>query len=114
MDWRNFYLGAWLTPIKMKMVLAVILLLLSGAAVLLSFKGRESSKITLVLYSLCLAVVISLGWFGGRLVYGEKDQGKFKKLSNRRKIFLLPIAIFVMLTEEIKLVPLSRCATLTI
>ncbi|MGV8057233.1 MAG: hypothetical protein AB2L12_04220 [Smithellaceae bacterium] len=31
MDWRNFYLGAWLTPVKMKMILAVILLILSGA-----------------------------------------------------------------------------------
>jgi uncharacterized membrane protein len=88
MDWRHFYLGAWLTPIKIKMVLAVILLILSFAAFLLGFKGKESSKITLALYSLCLITVIGLGWFGARLVYGDQIQGSSKQYQNGEKIFV--------------------------
>lgn len=86
-DWRNFYLGAWLTPIKIKMVLAVILLILSFAAFLSGFKDKESSKIILALYSLCLLIVIGLGWFGARLVYGEQIRGSSKKYQSGEKIF---------------------------
>jgi uncharacterized membrane protein len=87
MDWRNFYLGAWLTPIKIKMVLAVILLILSFAAFLLGFKGKESSKITLTLYSLCLIIVIGIGWFGARLIYGEQVLPSSKNYPIGEKIF---------------------------
>ena len=104
MDWRHFYLGAWLTPIKIKMVLAVILLILSFAAFLLGFKGKESSKITLVIYSLCLILVICLGWFGARIVYGEQmlPSSKYYPIGEK---YLRLIATFVMLMEVIKLVP---------
>jgi uncharacterized membrane protein len=88
MDWRNFYLGAWLAPIKMKMVLAVILLLLSGTAVIMGFRGRESSRIILAFYSICLLAVIGLGWFGGRLVYGEKVMEISKNYQVGEKIFM--------------------------
>jgi uncharacterized membrane protein len=88
MDWRHFYLGAWLAPIKIKMVLAVILLILSFAALLLGFKGKESSKITLTLYSLCLIIVIGLGWFGARLIYGEQMLPSSKNYPIGEKIFI--------------------------
>jgi uncharacterized membrane protein len=88
MDWRQFYLGAWLTPIKIKMVLAVILLILSFAALLLGFKGKESSKIALTLYSLCLIIVIGLGWFGARIIYGEQMLSSSKNYPGGEKIFV--------------------------
>jgi len=87
MDWRHFYLGAWLTPIKIKMVLGVILFILSLTTFLLGFKGKESSKITLAFYTLCLITVVGLGWFGGRVVYGEKIQESSKNYPIGEKIF---------------------------
>jgi uncharacterized membrane protein len=74
-DWRHFYAGAWITPIKMKMGLAAVLFTLSLAAVMLGFKGKENTKTTLALSTLSLVVVVLLGWYDARLVYGEKPQG---------------------------------------
>jgi len=88
MDWRHFYLGAWLTPVKMKMVLAIFLLILSFTAFLLGFKGKESSKITLTLYGLCLIIVIGLGWFGARIIYGEQVPASSKNYPIGEKIFM--------------------------
>ncbi|MDQ1277699.1 MAG: hypothetical protein QG555_740 [Thermodesulfobacteriota bacterium] len=70
-DWRHFLGGAWLVPIKMKMLLAGILVLLAAVSFVLGAKGRESSGAVLSLYTLCLITVVLLGWFGARLVYGE-------------------------------------------
>jgi uncharacterized membrane protein len=70
MDWRHFYRGGWLTPIKIKMVLAGILLILSFLALLKGAKGKESSNLMPFLYTLCIIVVIGLGWFGGRVANG--------------------------------------------
>ncbi|MDD5169955.1 MAG: c-type cytochrome [Syntrophales bacterium] len=78
-DWRHFYGGAWLTPIKMKMILAGMLFLLSLAALVTGSKGREASRTTLALYVLCFITVVLLGWFGARLVYGEKSQARASK-----------------------------------
>jgi mono/diheme cytochrome c family protein len=71
MDWRHFYLGAWLTPIIIKMVLAVVFFIFALAAFLFGFTGKEGSKIALALYTLCLITVVALGWFGARVVSGE-------------------------------------------
>lgn len=88
MDWRHFYIGAWLTPIKIKMVLVVILLIFSFVAFLLGFKGKESSKMTLVLYTLCLIIIIGLGWYGARIVYGEQMLPTSKNYPIGEKIFI--------------------------
>ncbi|MGV8057232.1 MAG: c-type cytochrome [Smithellaceae bacterium] len=42
----------------------------------------------LVLYSFCLLLVIGLGWFGGRLVYGEKVMEISKNYQVGERIFL--------------------------
>lgn len=87
-DWRHFYLGAWLTPIKIKMVLAVILLFLSFVTFLLGFKGKKSSRITLALYTFCLITIICLGWYGARIVYGEQMPPHSNKYPIGEKIFI--------------------------
>ena len=74
MDWRHFYASAWLTPLKMKMGLATALFIITGTAVVLGFKGKENAKANLALSTLILLVVVLLGWYGARLVYGEKPQ----------------------------------------
>ena len=71
MDWQHFYSGAWIIPIIMKMVLAVVLL------VLLLFALIPSRPQTpLFLYGLCLLVVSGRGFFGGEVVYGTRSTVK--------------------------------------
>jgi cytochrome c2 len=72
MDWYHFYGGSLLFPIKMKLILAGILIIFLLLAVIIGFFGETFSKIVIALYVLCLVSVIGLGYFGGELVYGNK------------------------------------------
>ena len=72
MDWQHFYGGALLFPIKMKLILAGILIVFLTLAVIFGFFGETFSKLVISLYVLCLFSVIGLGYFGGELVYGTK------------------------------------------
>ena len=72
MDWLHFYGGSLLFPIKMKLILAGILIVFLILAVIFGFFGETFSKIVISLYVLCLFTVIGLGYFGGELVYGTK------------------------------------------
>jgi uncharacterized membrane protein len=72
MDWQHFYGGSFLFPIKMKLVLAGILVIFLLLAVIFGLFGEAFSKIIVCLYVLCLLTVIGLGYFGGELVYGTK------------------------------------------
>ena len=73
MDWQHFYGGSFLFPIKMKLILAGILIIFLILAVIFGFFGETFSKIVISLYALCLVTVIGLGYFGGELVYGTKS-----------------------------------------
>lgn len=88
MDWRHFYLGGWLMPIKIKMILAFVLLILSFLAFLSGFSAGEESKLMLFLYTLCVIIVIGLGWFGSRVVNGETVQAHSKQHPVGEKIFI--------------------------
>lgn len=73
MDWQHIYGGAWLVPIRVKMVLAgilIVLLLLAWAA---SRRQNEALSGRLILYGLCLVTVTALGYFGGELIYGPRS-----------------------------------------
>ena len=72
MDWQHYYAGAWLFPIKMKLALAILLLVLLVFAVSIGHKADSISKQALIVYALCLLNVTALGYFGGELVYGTK------------------------------------------
>jgi len=73
-DWQHFYNGAWLNPIKFKLILAGILFILLAVAVFFG-RRRETAPKGLILASVTLAVITAtlLGWFGARLVYGGKS-----------------------------------------
>ncbi len=73
MDWQHFYGGVWLTPIIVKMILALVLLVLFLLVLILNFRKERNSKLTLTLYSLGLLTVLFLGFFGAQLVYGGKS-----------------------------------------
>jgi uncharacterized membrane protein len=73
-DWQHFYGGAWLFPIKIKVVLAVVLLVLLILALVVRRGGRATAGKTIAFYGLCLLTVITMGYFGGELVWGKRAQ----------------------------------------
>jgi uncharacterized membrane protein len=72
MDWQHRFGGAYLFEIKMKLVLAGILLFLLLVAVVYAALSGTFTKTLVAIYALCLLTVIGLGYFGGELVYGTK------------------------------------------
>ena len=76
MDWQHRFGGAYLFEIKMKLVLAGILLFLLLVAVVYAALTGTFSKTIVAIYALCLLTVIGLGYFGGELVYGTKAGAK--------------------------------------
>lgn len=72
MDWQHFYGGTWLLPIRIKMILAVLLIFLLALAWSLSRKASKVLRRRLIVYGLCVAVVTGLGFFGGELIYGPR------------------------------------------
>lgn len=76
MDWQHFYGGAALFPIKMKIVLACVLLIFLALAAIFGLLGKTFSSIEFTLYLLCLLSAAGLGYFGGELVFGTKSAEK--------------------------------------
>ncbi|MDY0039100.1 MAG: c-type cytochrome domain-containing protein [Desulforhabdus sp.] len=73
LDWQHFYVGAWIFPIKMKMLLAMVLLVLLSTTALLALKGVRTSKGILLMYLCCFLTVMAIGYFGGELVFSAKS-----------------------------------------
>ena len=71
-DWQHFYGGSLLFPIKMKLILAGILIIFLIFTVVFGLIGETFSKIFIPLSVICLVTVVGLGYFGGELVYGTK------------------------------------------
>jgi uncharacterized membrane protein len=94
MDWQHFYRGAWLLPIKIKMVLSGILFLLFllGAWAFIS-KGKFRTKALLILSTLGLFVVGLLGFFGGQLVYRDETPRGAKAYAVGENIFVAQCVI---------------------
>ena len=76
LDWKYYYAGAWLFPIKMKIMLAGLLLILLVFALSAGHKAETVSKSAVILYAFCLLNVTALGYFGGELVFGGKSAGQ--------------------------------------
>ena len=73
-DWQHFYEGAWLSPIKVKLALSGILVILLFIALMVGRKAKTETKGLLIIYTLCFLTVIVIGYFGGQLVFeGEED-----------------------------------------
>jgi len=70
MDWHQYYGGAWLFPIKMKILLAVSLILLLSFSLRFRPGFAGGSKAALVVYALCFLNAVAIGYFGGELVFG--------------------------------------------
>lgn len=70
MDWQHFYAGAWIPPIKIKLVLAAVLIVWVSAGIFIAHKRGPGSGLVMVNYSVSFILVVVLGYFGGDLVYG--------------------------------------------
>lgn len=73
LDWQHYYAGQWMHPIRMKMGLAAALLFLLLVTVLLDRQSNTGSAKRLILYFLCFAVAVTIGWYGGQIVFGSKE-----------------------------------------
>ena len=71
-DWQYFYAGSLLFPVKMKLGLALALVLLLFVVVFESTRRKKVTFFLLLLHLLCLLLVIGIGYFGGELVFGKK------------------------------------------
>ena len=72
LDWQHFYGGAFLFPIKMKFILATLLIVLLCVAAIKSMRKENGGRSRLMIHLAALLVVAGLGYFGGELVYGKK------------------------------------------
>jgi mono/diheme cytochrome c family protein len=70
LDWIHFFRAALITPIKIKMILAAVVLVVLGAGIILGSEIKVRTAPQLVLYALAFVSVVGLGYFGAKLVYG--------------------------------------------
>jgi uncharacterized membrane protein len=87
MDWQHYYAGAMLFPIKMKLIVAPLLLMLLVTAVILGYKKGAGSLSVLATYCLCFVAVIILGYFGGQMVYGTRGSAPPPEVNAGAKVF---------------------------
>jgi uncharacterized membrane protein len=72
LDWQHNMAGAWIRPIRIKLVLAGGLFLFLLLAINLRRNLVRPGILNFIVYLICLALVAGLGYFGGELVYGPK------------------------------------------
>jgi uncharacterized membrane protein len=70
MDWQYYHAGNWMFPIKMKITLSAILVMLLVITVFLYGKSGPASGRVLILYAFCFLTVVVIGYYGGEIVYG--------------------------------------------
>jgi mono/diheme cytochrome c family protein len=72
MDWRHFYNGTWITPIKFKLLLAPGLIVVLAVCGIFLSKSEQPKAAGVLLVALSLLTASGLGFFGGELVYGSR------------------------------------------
>jgi mono/diheme cytochrome c family protein len=69
-DWLHYYKGALIQPIKMKMILASVVLVVLAIGIIIGSEIKIHAAPMIGLYGIALLAVIGLGWYGARLVPG--------------------------------------------
>ena len=87
MDWQHYYAGAWLFYIKMKLILAGVLLVLLSIGLIVTRKSEVNPIASLTIFSLSFFTVVALGYFGGQLVFGGWTPTAPKELQIGARIF---------------------------
>jgi mono/diheme cytochrome c family protein len=71
LDWLHFFRGVLLVPIRFKMSLASAVLVILAAGIVLGKGVKVRTAPLMILYALAFVCVVGLGYFGGRLVFGN-------------------------------------------
>ena len=71
LDWIHFYHAALIPAIKIKIVLAALLLVLLTLGIILGGKGKQRDGALIAIYTLSFFAVVALGWFGASLIYSR-------------------------------------------
>jgi mono/diheme cytochrome c family protein len=71
-DWQYFFAGGWLQPIRFKLILAGVLLILLLWALTEGRRNEQTSGRVASIYTACFLVALGLGYFGGKLVYAGR------------------------------------------
>jgi uncharacterized membrane protein len=87
MDWQHFYGGAWLFPIKVKIIVAPLLTVFLFIAILLGRRYGAGSMKVIPFYFISFCCVVVLGYFGGQLVYGGKTSPSPAGFKAGEKVF---------------------------
>lgn len=87
MDWQHFYAGEWIFAIRLKLVLAVVLIILVVSSIFLGLRKGVESRWVLVNYLASFMVVVVLGYFGGNLVYGDHRSQVAEKYRAGMQVF---------------------------
>lgn len=86
-DWRHYYAGAWIFPIKAKFALAAILAVLLLVAIFVGRAWGAASRAALAAYVLCFIVVGALAYYGAELVYANKPADRAADYAAGEKIY---------------------------
>ncbi|MGO8692799.1 MAG: DUF2231 domain-containing protein [Rectinemataceae bacterium] len=70
-DWIHFYHGVPMTAIKVKMVLAAVLIVLLVVGIVLGGRAKPHNGWMMIIYALSLLTVVGLGYFGAGIIYGR-------------------------------------------
>jgi uncharacterized membrane protein len=73
LDWQHNYGGAWLWPIRIKLLLAGILLAVLIVAHTLCLRKNQATVNVVLACLVCLGLAGGLGFYGGELVYGKQE-----------------------------------------
>jgi cytochrome c553 len=84
LDWQHFYAGAWIFPIKMKLGLASLLLVLLLGADIQGRSVQRKSRGFPFMYVLCALNVVALGYYGGELVFGARTAAESGRLKEKQ------------------------------
>ncbi len=71
MDWIHFYHAALFTPIKIKIALASVALIVLGAGIILGSEIKLHSMSMVILYVIAFGAMLGLGYFGAAIIYGR-------------------------------------------
>lgn len=79
-DWQHFYAGRWMFPVRMKLALAAVLLLLLLFTVMSLYRRLPAGDLRIFgCHVLCFLVIVGIGYYGGELVFGTPRENAGEK-----------------------------------
>ena len=86
-DWLRYFAGVWLFPIKMKVILASVLIVILGIEIIMGRKDAGATVRGVTMSFLAVLAVTGLGYFGANLVYSGIPEAPSKRLEEGRRLF---------------------------